>query len=219
MRRILIVLIFLAGQAQAGAWMREPGDVFISPTYTTEEVRGRSKENTYAGIYAEWGVTPSLTLGADLGTPGSGDPTGVFFARIPLVETPQGIRAAAEIGIGVRDGPGSSKGFLRPSLSLGYGFGSRYGNGWLALDLQTEIDRDSAFRNYKADLTLGMSFTSHIKAMLQLHHESLDGVEQNTLVPSIVWRTRDRQHVQLGLLFGRGGRRAKGLKVSLWQEF
>lgn len=222
LRTLLIAIILaipLATPGFAGAWLREQGGVFLAPTFTMEEVRGRTGQSTHAGLYAEWGVGPSLTLGADLGRSGSGDLTGVLFARIPLIETAQGIRTAAEIGIGVRDGPGSSAGFLRPGVSLGYGFGSRVGNGWAALDVFAEIGQSGHLDRSKIDLTVGMSFTDRLKAMAQLHYEKGSGVEQTTFVPSIVWRTGKRQQLVFGLISGRGGRRTKGLKLALWQEF
>jgi hypothetical protein len=219
MLRVILLVCLFSGPAMAGAWLREPGEVFLAPSYTVEEIRGRTGKSRFAGLYAEWGMTPYLTLGADLGSPDGGEPSGVLFARLPLVETTQGIRAAFEVGIGVRDGPGSTRAFLRPGLSLGYGFGSRIGNGWLALDLSTEVDRHAKFDRHKADLTLGLSPNKRFKLMLQWHHEQIAGIRQNTVVPSIVWRTGERQFIQVGFLSGRGGRRAEGVKLSLWQEF
>lgn len=219
MVRAILLFLMVCGPATAGAWLREPGEVFLAPSYTVENQRGRTRENTYSGLYAEWGLGTSLTLGADLGQPDGGEPAGVLFARLPLIETTQGIRSAFEIGIGVRDGPGTTTAFLRPGLSLGYGFGSQIGNGWMALDLSTEVDRDASFDRFKADLTLGLSASKRFKLMMQWHFENVAGIEQRTTVPSIVWRTNERQFVQVGVLSGRGGRRTEGFKLSLWQKF
>ncbi len=220
MIRAILLLTMISSMAHAGAWLREPGDIFIAPSYTVERIRGRSGETSYAGLFAEWGMTETVTLGLDFGQPsGGGEPAGVLFARLPLIETTQGIRSAFEIGIGLRDGPGNTEAFLRPGISLGYGFSSPIGNGWLALDVSTEIDDKASFDRFKADLTLGLSPSKQYKLMLQWHHENIAGIEQNTVVPSLAWRTSESQFLVLGLQAGRGGRKTEGVKLSLWQEF
>lgn len=216
MLRAIFIAIILAGPAQSGAWLREAGEVFLSPSFSFQPARGGSEISTFAGLYAEWGLSPSLTLGFDLGHAAKGESSALIFARVPLLETANGLRMAADFGLGLRHDGDDRYGFLRSGLSFGYGFSSRRGNGWLGLDLSAELDDQAALGRLKADLTLGLTLSSRVKAMLQWHALSNHGKIEHQFVPSIVLRSNHRQFIQFSAILGR---RSSGLKLALWQSF
>lgn len=218
-RVFLIFLMCTAGQVQAGAWMREPGQRFLSPSFSVTRGNGGALTRFF-GVYHEWGVSPSLTFGADIGQQPGGLKQALVFVRTPLPELANGARTAVEFGIGVIDTGTGPEPVIRPGLAIGYGFGSAYGNGWVGLEASVLSAPNSGLLRAKLDATAGMTLSSRMKIMVQWHtdHE-VDGPTFHMIAPSIVMRTGPRQQVQIGLQAEpkRGG--TIGLKIALWQEF
>ena len=74
---LAIIACLAAPDAMAGAWQREPGHGFAStavrlswPQDVTHWT-SRKPTQTYYTLYVEYGVTPRLTLGLDLGLVGA----------------------------------------------------------------------------------------------------------------------------------------------------
>ena len=70
---ILVGLLILPVTAQAGAWLREKRSVFLSWSNAISTLAS-NRYATDTSLYAEYGLTPRLTVGFDgyLGGPGQG---------------------------------------------------------------------------------------------------------------------------------------------------
>lgn len=148
MRRLLIALMLaaVASRAEAGAWPRDAGTAFVSlaQRFTTGAMDLRAplaELESYSSIFAEYGLAPDLTLGIDAGY-GRGEfpvATALVFARRPVWRSENGQIAAVELGLGWRSHERDGEALrLRPGLSWGRGFDSRWGGGWLGAEATAE---------------------------------------------------------------------------------
>ncbi|MHA6347566.1 hypothetical protein [Roseivivax sp. CAU 1761] len=214
------MLIALApGPAAAGAWPREPGSVFASlathlswpqdiATWTSSAPTGR-----YDALYLEYGLTPRLTLGLDLGRGVSGSAKTAAFLRLPLGPPERDLKLAIELGLGQIDGALR----LRPGLNLGYGFA----RGWLAADLVVEQPLSGAAPDVKLDLTFGLTLPAARKLILQLQAGQQAGDPAFLrLAPSLVVPLGEsRFSAEIGGAWGLAGDASMGLKLGLWAQF
>ena len=169
--------------AQAGAWARGKGEVFVSTGLEFNE-----SGDGFATLYAEWGALDRLTLGIDIfydieGTAGSD----LAFARYTFLNQNRHV-AAISLGYGLNSRLNSelfeydpdkfvtlytaeTGEFTRLGLHYGYGFDW----GWAALDATLDrgesIDEngvEGTFRYRKIDATLGYRVTERIAVMGQV---------------------------------------------------
>lgn len=211
-RLLLLFLICLgcAGMAQAGAWPRAKGDVFLSLSTYSGDGGG------YTGIYGEWGATDRLTFGADLGRSVAGASKTVVFARIPLWQQPSGHVLSAELGLGQIDG----NPMLRPGLSWGKGLTCAHRSGWVGIDTLAEIDLYTFTLDVKADLTFGLSLSDARMMILQLQTGMKAGDDPFArIVPSLVFGRGGKRRLELGVTQGLWGDRDSGVKIAVWTEF
>jgi hypothetical protein len=224
----LLCLLLAPRDAAAGAWPREKGATFLSVSHTvstglatllvpTEDLRG------YTSFYAEHGLTATWTVGLDAGS-GSGTDTSpraaLVFARRPLGHGEVN-RFAAEFGLGYQhDATDGSQARLRPGLSWGRGFESRWGGGWLGLETSADLRLPSGDVAYKADATAGLRPREDWMVIFQVQTGLYpDSDPLVRLAPSVVRRLGGHAHAQLGLLAGVAGDDAIGAKLALWFEF
>lgn len=127
----LAALLALPTPAAAGAWLKERG-----AKYFAFSVDGASPD-VWTGVYGEWGLTESTTIGLAAGRNRGSDRVLVFTRRaVPeRIATPLtdriGGRLAYEVGGGQVDGaPAGSA-----SLSWGRPLSTRWGDGWANVDL------------------------------------------------------------------------------------
>lgn len=215
MLRALIILALLSpvAPARAGPWMRETGKgLAVISAYP-----GANAASSYAGLYAEYGLTPRLTAGIDTGRAASGRAKAIAFLRRALpLPGPPAMVASAEIGLGRV----ARQAVLRPGLSLGYGLDGKLGTGWLALDTMAEIGLTRRTRALKTDLTLGLRPRDGLQAMLQLQTgRSAVDPPVARLVPSLVMELRGGAQLELGLTHSLRGPRDTGAKIALWRRF
>ena len=92
----LLLCLMLPGSAVAGAWQRETGRVFVATTirlgWPQDITTWTSMEPTsqYNTVYMEYGLSPRMTLGLDLGRAVSGASKAVGFVQIPLRQAERG---------------------------------------------------------------------------------------------------------------------------------
>jgi len=210
---LLFLLSFLPAHAAAGAWLREEGTGFAaSSVYATAPF---GAETSYTGLYLEYGLTPNLTFGLDIGRGVTGKNKTVGFVRLPVLGT-GGHRVAAELGFGQIAGERT----LRPGLSYGRGLETRLGGGWLAVDAYAEYSLDSRALDLKADATLGVSRPSGQKWMLQLQAgQAREEASFLRLVPSMTFELRKGWQLELGLSKALTGARENGVKFGMWHDF
>ena len=128
---LLGALIALPAPAAAGAWLKEKGGKYLAFS-----LDGGSAD-IWTGVYAEWGIAETMTVGLAAGRNRDSDRALLFTRRavperIGAVLTDRiGGRLAYELGGGVVDGdPAASV-----TLSWGRAISTRWGDGWANVDV------------------------------------------------------------------------------------
>lgn len=225
-----LLIALAAGEAQAGAWPRPKGETFVSVTrqQTTGArtlIEGLNDLQSWSSLYAEHGLTSRFTLGLIAGTgsgPGryDGATEALVFLRMP-VWSPGQHRFAAEIGIGTLDAEWQGRERrLRPGLSWGRGFASRWGDGWMGIESSAEFRQPSGDTVLKADVTAGLKPNDDWMWIAQVQSGRFPGNAPIVrFAPSIVRRLGGRMHLQVGGVAPIAGDDAFGATVSLWLTF
>ncbi len=216
MFRMLALLILLAAQAQAGAWSREKGKTFLSFSTQVEGPNEFGLYDSFANVYAEYGLTDKLTAGLDLGGSALQMTKAVAFLRLPLGRLDQPTKLAAELGLGQVDGRTA----LRPGFSMGRGLTLWQRQGWAAIDtrfVKFDSGSDSLF---ETDLTFGLNASKKTKLILQLQ----TGARSSNplyirLAPSLVIERKPGHHLELGITAGLKEISTKGIKIGTWRHF
>jgi hypothetical protein len=223
-RRVLalIAALVLASAAQGGAWLKERGDTFLSFSFEAPQ-----DGEGWASVYAERGIRPWLTFGVDGGrAAGRGEGEVIVFARTMVGPQGEARRQALELGFGARlDAEGVPLPAMRAGLSWGRGFGSRFGNGWMAVDGSV-----TGYGNFaagseeglslKLDTTFGLRPSENSVATMQFFwSRSGDEDAAMRLVPSYGRRLTGSTFGRVGVVFGGGGAPSLGLKVGITTEF
>ncbi len=217
LRAVIMVAMLWAGTtARAGAWTQAPGEgLVVASSYP-----GGPGVPGYGGIYAEFGLTPTLTAGIDAGRAASGSTKSVVFARralpVPGWTGTPGLILATEIGLGrIARQP-----VLRPGLSLGHGLDAPIGQGWISVDTLAEIGLRRHTLDFKTDVTFGLRPRPGLKAMVQLQTgQSAGDPPFARVVPSVVMDLRGKMQLELGLTHTLRGPRRNGAKIALWRRF
>jgi hypothetical protein len=227
---ILVVLVLLAtARADAGAWPREEGQVFVSLGQTmstgarsvldaVEDVR------SYTALYAEYGLTPELTFGLDTGLArGDQDPASAWtlFLRRPVWVGESGHRFAAELGLGQLNDPQRGRQWrIKPGLSWGRGFESRFGGGWAGLESSAAYRFASEDFEFKTDLTVGIRPSDRWMLIFQVQSGRFGSDDPIVrLAPSVVRRFGEKTHLQLSFIQPITGDDALGVKLATWLTF
>lgn len=236
-----LMLIAAAGEAAAGAWPRAEGETFVSLSFTAATggrtlVAAGEDLRQYSSVYAEYGLTPKWTVGLDAGAgqgPDDSTTAAMVFARYPVWQTDSGHRVAVELGLGyldennpdpdisaIMEEPPEQQGRIRPGISWGKGFESRWGAGWMGIESSLEWRTPSGDIAIKADATAGVKPNDKWMGILQLQYGDYpDSDPVLRLVPSAVRRMGPRSHLQLGLMAPLIGEDAFGIKIATWFTF
>lgn len=225
----MFATVALPDGAQAGAWPRETGGVFIAlsqslssgtPALLAPDLSFRSS----TALYAEYGWSERLTLGVD-GAYGWGPEadlwTGLAFARWALGVTAAGDRFAVDFGLGRRiDDIDGSDTRVRLGFAWGRGFESGWGQGWMGIESSAERLLPASDMIYKADLTVGVKPDDRWMAILQLQSGLYPRADPLVrLAPSVVRRFGEHLHGQLGFEATVTGERSYGVKFGTWLSF
>ena len=227
-RAMLAVLLGLAAApAAGGAWLRAPGEVFVSLSGEARLSAAPKRpggepfrlSDRFTTLYAEYGAGPRLTLGLDAGAGDSAQ--AVAFLRRPLIPAEGPMRLSYTLGAGAYDdGAGGREGVLRGGLSWGRGFATRFGNGWANADAIGEWRLESGAGVAKLDLTLGQTLRENDKAMLQLQASDYPRAAAAVrLVPSYALSLGRGRHLELGLSAPVTGTSGVRLKLGSWLSF
>ncbi|MBS0124846.1 hypothetical protein [Thetidibacter halocola] len=213
-----LLCLLLPGAAMAGAWQRETGSVFVATTvrlgWPQDIMTWTSMEPTsqYNTVYLEYGLSPRLTLGLDLGRAVSGASKAVGFVQIPLRQAERGPQMALQLGAGqIENEP-----VLRPGLSVGWSLE----RGWLGIDSLAEIGVSNSRVDLKSDITWGRSLQKGRLLILQVQ----TGLPANEdafvrFAPSLVTPLTKRLKLETGVGIGLVGDRDMGVTMGLWAEF
>lgn len=214
--------------AAAGAWPRPKGETFVSVAtrYSTGArtlIAALQDIQSYNSIYAEYGLTDRVTIGLDAGW-GAGPEqsvTGVLvFGRIP-VWAPGAQKVAAELGFGYLDATDTGEELrIRPGLSWGRGFESRWGGGWLGMESSVEFRSPSGNTAMKVDFTAGLKPTDRWMTILQVQTGAYpDAVPLARLAPSVVRKLGPHSNLQVGAQLPLYGDNAYGVMLGMWFTF
>ena len=229
MRRLiplLLVLLYAAPPAGAGAWMRESGHGFLALSGTFRQ--GDRDTRRELSAYADLGLSPHLAIGVDINDRPVSTGHALLFARMPLTPPAAHTRLAAEIAIGAHHGPESGAYYepdvwapmYRVTLSLGHGFQTRRGAGWYAIDAGYERRFGNTTPTYKLDATLGLSAPGRIHPILQLETAQTPGRPLDwTASPGLLIDTNRDTTWLIGLEGRSAGHGTIGIKLALWHRF
>ena len=208
-----------ASPAAAGAWLREPGRGFLSTTATLRQ--GDPDARQELSLYAEYGLTPRLTLGADINARPGTSGHAMVFARLPLSRPGARNRLALETALGGHHWQGDWDPMYRLTLSYGRGLTTRSGIlGWLAVDAAYERRLGMSDPIYKLDATLGRSGPGRIRPILQVETAHIPGRDFIwSVAPGVMIDSRRSATWVVGLERKSASRDTLGLKIALWHWF
>lgn len=225
MRIVCFCLLLLgATGVHAGAWPRGEGQVFLSfsETLSAAPPDWGGAPDSYASLYAEYGLTPRLSLGLDAGHGReAGSWTAIVYLRRALDDGAGRHRFATELGLGARGRAGQRpEPLIRPGLSWGMGLTTRWGDGWAGVEAYAEHRAASGETAFKADTTIGVKPRAGRMLILQLQAGDYpDAAPYVRVVPSLVQRLGRHSHLELGLSAGAVGDDRIGVKLGTWIEF
>lgn len=216
---LFFLLSIAATAANAGAWSREKGQLFIATGGNFWLSSGAQLPVHYdPTLYAEFGATERVTLGLDLHTADAGRiGSAFFFAMFPIGDTEARDRYAAGFALGVRaDAYHPPESLVRGQFSWGRGLQ----DGWLAIDASaTYGSQDGAFRS-KIDTTWGHNWSDRWTTILQLQlGQGFTDDIYAKVAPSIVYEWSDSMNIHLGYVHGLTGDRGSGLKLETWLTY
>lgn len=218
MRAFLLFLLLWPGFAIAGAWPRTPGEIYV---FTGQGIG----EDSWSGLYVERGGPGNLTLGLDVGghmaaglmayrrgetTVPEVDGRVMAFLRVPLAIDavasgfPDWV-AAIEFGLGADfdlDGELDLEPRARLGLSVGRGFGTRFGDGWLSVDIRTEPGRNAV--RYGLGAVAGLKPTKRITVEMGLFAEMAEDLDV-TFAPTVQYAIPWIGDARLGVAIDRDG--------------
>ena len=109
---------------------------------------------------------------------------------------------------------------IRPGLSWGKGFESRWGGGWMGIESSLEWRAPTGEMAFKTDLTAGLKPTDRWMGILQVQYGNYpDSDPVLRLVPSVVRKFGSRTHLQLGIMAPLVGDDTPGIKFATWITF
>jgi hypothetical protein len=211
-------MISMTGPAFAGAWLRDTGAKFFSYGATLRKSGGYLRPEY--SFYGEFGISPYLTLG--LGFNESGGQSGhvLVFARFPVAHSWQNTKVAVELGLGGNHYLGKWDGMVKSTLSVGRGFSSRWGNGWINVDTGLELRRPANRPALKLDATIGLSEGMRFRPMLQIETTYITGKPLIwAVIPSVMIDGRNNQTWVVGIERKTTGQPTLGLRFGLWRKF
>lgn len=214
-------LIYLCtGAADAGAWPRGKGKIFVSSSASLTWPTGRAFEypDIYGSGYAEYGVSKRLTLGLDLGSSDAMQPNrlkAIGFLRYSLSDPSARHQFALDLGAGTHLGDG----VLRIGASYGTGLELLSRSGWLSIDTNMLFNPAAKGSTRALDATLGVNLNKG-KFMGQFSaYQAESGATSFSFTPSYAHKLNDKRHVEIGVTFDLQGAPEPALKLGVWQDF
>lgn len=226
---VLLILMVLPATAQAGAWLREKGTLFLSWSNSISTL----PESLYAAdtsLYVEYGLTPRLTVGFDgyLGATGKASEA-YLFMRFPLGKLDRPARMALTFGLGAKSIPNPWGTTTEQSLAkVGFSWGRGLKHGWLAVDASAASVLHSSLyvpgqsgTSYNADFTFGQKPSDRLMLIWQLQTgKTTNGPTYAKFAPSLVWSFGGgKTSVEIGLVKGLTGDETQSLKLGFWKTF
>jgi len=218
-----------ATPAEAGAWLRDEGAVFLSfgaNVLLSEDTHvpvGRDPS-----LYLEWGYGPQTTLAFGINTGGRGDSRIAEFHVLRPLSLPERLGVATVSGgLALRefdsvqyDADGAETDQQDHLASLGLAWGQGSDAGWITAEGRVMADLADGDIEAKLDLTGGYHITPAWSAMVQLQSGlGQSGDDYGKLLPSVIYRVNDRLRINAGASHALTGDRGTGLFLAGWLDF
>jgi hypothetical protein len=223
MLRAVTLFLLLPLAAQAGPWLKQPGEQFLSTSVSYQMPPAGGDVSVNTSLYYERGIKKRLTLGFDYSLTPNVEETGIAFARIPLSKNEGPARSALEMGLGWYATLISAEPVAKATYTWGRGFQRKNNSGWMTVDASlTSRIRSKALLG-KLEGTIGLTVSPKTKWMLQLSLERQNQMDELgiTITPSFARKLWKNNYIQIGLLAQTYGsnNQSLGLKFALWQSF
>lgn len=214
-----LCLCLVAKTVHAGAWGREPGQIFLSFGANAWASDWDDNSDYYdTTLFGEYGLTDRVTIGFDYFTSDQDDAqTAMVFAQLPLGDVTGQSRYAVRLGFGLRDAPGEDPDYL---MRGGVSWGRGLNQGWLAIDASATVAQSDHVYRPKADFTWGHNLTDDWATMLQLQTgEGTDGAPFARISPAIIYSVTETARVTLGLVQPLNGSGEASIRVGIWASY
>lgn len=234
MPRIILLLFLIvclsSGHADAGAWPRDPKDVFIATS-----VERDTDGNSYTSIYTEYGLSKRRVLGIELGHTDIGETTALIWMQRPIGGETGPNQWSYALGSGAifRDGAVLPVGQI--AVSWGRGFQDSWNGGWLSADARIKVaGREQTVRQQqgltatefsyltpeavaKLDLTAGFHASDAMMLIGQVRMESAQDSDFSAkFAGSVVRDLYGPAKIDLGVVMPITGPGEPAVKIGLW---
>lgn len=238
MRKLLLCLSVLSiaaltGVGHAGPWPRGQGDHFLSLSSEIDR-----DDNSYHGLYGEYGLSARTTLGYEIGHSNAGERSLILWFQRSLDDGNGPYRFTWQTGAGVIDRAGTLSPVAIGGLALGRGFEGVLGGGWVTAEARVKIagvtDLDASFQDLgatalayltpettiKADLTLGFRPRPKTMWINQLRLEQRQDEDiSGKVATSVVYEISGPLRVEAGVILPLSGPGEQAVKIGSWLEF
>lgn len=223
----------LAGAAQSGPWPRDAGKAFLS--LSGEQDRAG---NSYAGLYAEYGLSRRRTLGLEVSHTDVGETTAMLWYQKSLDGEEGPDKLSYSMGFGAVRRDGQLLPLSQAALMWGRGFSGLWDGGWVTAEGRVRVagktqkvsvreGLTSVEYAYltpeivgKLDLTVGLRPTASWAWVNQLRLEARkDDDFSAKLASSVVYDLTGPARLEIGVIAPLAGPSEAGLKVGTWLEF
>lgn len=226
----LLVLLVFPVSVQAGAWLREKGAIFLSWSNSIS-TEASSFYETEMSLFAEYGLTPRLTVGFDgyIGRAGT-ESEAYLFMRFPIAQKERPAKMALSLGAGYKVFPNPWGTVTKQTRAkLGFSWGRGLKKGWLAFDTSASILVQSSLvvpgqdgTNFSADFTWGQKPWERWMFIWQMQTgKTTNGPFFAKFSPSVIWSFGAKRHnsIEIGLIKGITGDESQSLKMGFWKSF
>ena len=223
----------LASTVQAGPWPREAGQAFVA--LSGEHDRAG---NSYAGLYAEYGLSRRGTLGLEISHTDVGETSAMLWYQKSLDGGEGPNKLSYSMGFGAIRRAGELMPLSQIALMWGRGFSGLWDGGWITAEARVKVAgkteevtvRDglsSVEYAYltpevvaKLDLTIGIRPTPPWAIVNQLRLETRKDAEFSAkLASSVVYDLTGPARVEIGLVAPLSGPSEPAVKIGTWLEF
>lgn len=227
--RLALALALSTGAATAGPWPREVKTTFLS--LSTERDRD---DNSYTGLYGEYGLTPRQTLGFELGHTNQGESSAMVWLQHALDDGKGANRYSIAAGIGAIDRDGELLPVGQIAANWGRGIERLPGGGWLTIegrvkvagkmesagDARGEVSYLTPEMTVKAEVTLGMRPTERMMFINQIRFEDRDDSDFSAkFASSVVHDLIGPAKIEVGVIAPVTGPGETAIKIGTWLQF
>lgn len=198
-----------AGNAHAGAWLRDEGDGFASWSL---KIQHGADAKGYSTFYAEYGLNPDLTGGLDVGGDEEGDYKALAFVLMPIRR--DNLHIAFQLAAGtIADDPA-----LRPGVSVGRGVQLGGLDGWANIDIRAAITPGDV--DLSIDATVGLTVWEGTRMIWQVQQGgTLSDPDFLRATAAVVWEIAPGRHIEVATSTSLKQAEDFGVQIGVWQRF